>query len=297
MSATTELRSPRSDEAAAVAELFTTSWPDPVTESLIALVWSSPQIERELDSRVAEADHGSLVGYAEVELLGEDSRKLWVHVVGEPAAELTSWAEHRAAERVPTAARVFASAWSESEAVKRAFEARGFVLVRHSFRMAIDLPGADEPVWPEGIELRTFQPGDERAVYEVHQETFEDSWEHERTPYDEWAHWLLSPAFHVPDLWLLAEAGDELAGLALCWPDEAREHVGWVGILGVRRDWRRRGLGRALLLQAFAEFRGRGFRQVVLGVDAESLTGAHRLYESAGMRVVHRFDIYEKQVG
>jgi ribosomal protein S18 acetylase RimI-like enzyme len=69
-----------------------------------------------------------------------------------------------------------------------------------------------------------------------------------------------------------------------------------VGELGVLRPWRRRGLGRALLLQAFAAFRERGLGRAGLGVDAESLTGAHRLYESAGMRVSTRFDILEKVV-
>jgi ribosomal protein S18 acetylase RimI-like enzyme len=53
-------------------------------------------------------------------------------------------------------------------------------------------------------------------------------------------------------------------------------------------------LGRALLLHAFAELRRRGFRRAGLGVDAESLTGAHKLYESAGMHVEARFDVYEK---
>jgi ribosomal protein S18 acetylase RimI-like enzyme len=62
----------------------------------------------------------------------------------------------------------------------------------------------------------------------------------------------------------------------------------------VLRPWRRRGLGRALLLQAFAAFRERGLARAALGVDAESLTGANRLYESAGMHVAARFDIYEK---
>jgi ribosomal protein S18 acetylase RimI-like enzyme len=51
-----------------------------------------------------------------------------------------------------------------------------------------------------------------------------------------------------------------------------------------------------LLLQAFKEFRARGFREVGLGVDAASLTGATRLYESVGMRVTAQFDIYEKQL-
>ena len=55
-----------------------------------------------------------------------------------------------------------------------------------------------------------------------------------------------------------------------------------------------RGLGRALLLRAFQDFRARGFHEVGLGVDAASLTGATRLYESVGMRVTSQFDIYEK---
>jgi hypothetical protein len=44
----------------------------------------------------------------------------------------------------------------------------------------------------------------------------------------------------------------------------------------------------------FHEFHRRGFHGVGLGVDAESLTGANRLYENAGMRVYRRSDIYEK---
>jgi mycothiol synthase len=65
-------------------------------------------------------------------------------------------------------------------------------------------------------------------------------------------------------------------------------------VLGVRRRWRRRGLGLALLLQSFTDFRRRGATRVGLGVDAESPTGAVSLYEQAGMQVVRRNDAYEK---
>jgi mycothiol synthase len=75
-----------------------------------------------------------------------------------------------------------------------------------------------------------------------------------------------------------------------------RDGVGWVGILGVLRDWRRRGIGRALLLHSFDEFRRRGLPRAGLGVDAESLTGANRLYESVGMHVVRRLDFFDKQL-
>ena len=72
--------------------------------------------------------------------------------------------------------------------------------------------------------------------------------------------------------------------------------MGWVRSLFVRRPWRRRGLGMALLQNAFREFHERGERRVGLGVDAENLTGATRLYERAGMRVVETTIVYRKEL-
>jgi ribosomal protein S18 acetylase RimI-like enzyme len=66
----------------------------------------------------------------------------------------------------------------------------------------------------------------------------------------------------------------------------------------VRRPWRKRGLGLALLNHSFGEFYRRGYRRVGLGVDAQNLTGALRLYEKAGMRAdpARRFSVYEKEL-
>jgi ribosomal protein S18 acetylase RimI-like enzyme len=107
---------------------------------------------------------------------------------------------------------------------------------------------------------------------------------------------MMSYASFDPTLWFIVEADGEVAGVSLCKPHDAEEGVGWIRVLGVRRPWRRRGVGRALLLHSFHEFRRRGFHAVGLGVDAESLTGANRLYEQAGMRIVTQNDIYEKPV-
>ena len=52
----------------------------------------------------------------------------------------------------------------------------------------------------------------------------------------------------------------------------------------------------ALLLHTFGEFYRRGQPTVVLGVDAQNLTGALRLYERAGMHVSMRFTTYEKEL-
>ncbi|HVM70013.1 MAG TPA: GNAT family N-acetyltransferase, partial [Gaiellaceae bacterium] len=72
---------------------------------------------------------------------------------------------------------------------------------------------------------------------------------------------------------------------------------GHVSLLGVRRPWRRRGLGEALLLHSFAAFRAAGYRRGTLGVDASSPTGATRLYERVGMRVYRDTVFLERPVG
>jgi mycothiol synthase len=89
----------------------------------------------------------------------------------------------------------------------------------------------------------------------------------------------------------VAQDGDEVAGAALVYD---YGDIGYVDTLAVRRPWRRAGVGMALLQAAFGALYGRGQREVQLMVDAESLTGATRLYERAGMRVLFRDDAYQK---
>jgi mycothiol synthase len=72
--------------------------------------------------------------------------------------------------------------------------------------------------------------------------------------------------------------------------------MGWISSLGVVREWRRRGLGRALLQHAFAEFFRRGKWQVGLGVDSDNLTGATHLYRKAGMHINREFQTYELEL-
>ncbi len=96
-----------------------------------------------------------------------------------------------------------------------------------------------------------------------------------------------------PSLCFLALDGDQIAGFALCRP---YIDMGWVDELGVLRPWRRKGLGLALLHHAFHAFQARGFLRVGLGVDAQNLTGATRLYERAGMSPFRQWDIYQKEL-
>lgn len=278
------LRPPTEQDLEDVVRLMSLTWPEPVDEERVRLAWSDPRADLSRDARVAPGS------YAMVEDLG--AGRAWIDYHGALSQALLDWAEGRAGE---VGARVLAGGWSENRVLLGELERRSFRLVRHSLRMEIDLASPSrEASWPEGIAVRSFEPGDERTFHELEQETFADTWEPEDETYDEWAHWMLEAPTFAPELWFLAHEDGVPAGIAICHPQPKSEGLGWVRVLGVRRSWRRRGLGRALLLHAFAEFRRRGFARAGLGVDAESLTGAHRLYESVGMRVTSRFDIYER---
>ena len=281
------MRPPRLEDAPAVLAMVERYSPEPVDLVWIERAWTEPGLDLEADARLTDDA---------VVTVWDARGKAWLDLDGEPTPELLEWAENRAREKGLT--RALAGGWDRHESVKGLLKGAGYALIRHSWRMRVTLADVtEEPVWPDGITVRPFRPGDERTFYELHQETFEDHWEHnEPDPYDEWEHWMLQPPMFEPDMWFIAEEHGEAAAIEMNHPRPEMPGVGWVGILGVRRAWRRRGLGRALLLKAFQEFRDRGYEEAGLGVDAASVTGATRLYESVGMRVTAQFDIFEKQL-
>jgi len=208
---------------------------------------------------------------------------------------LVEWAEGRAHE-LSGQGRAQVSAEADDEELRAELESRGYELVRWFFEMEIDLEDdPPPPAWPEAISVRTFEPGDARAVYEADVEAFADHWEPLDAGFDEWGEYFLSSWNFDPRLWFLAEEDGELAGFSLC----ARRGgaTGYVSVLAVRRPWRRRGLGTALLLHSFRELRRHGCPQAALSVDGDNMTGAVRLYERAGMHVAQRTAMYWKDLG
>ncbi|HEY7347547.1 MAG TPA: GNAT family N-acetyltransferase [Ktedonobacterales bacterium] len=185
---------------------------------------------------------------------------------------------------------------AESAAARDLLETRGYELTRVYFRMRIDLEGTrPAPAWPEGISVRTCDGSleDIQRAYETVEEGFRDSWAHIPRSFEEWQRHMVRESFDA-SLWFLAQEGDKVAGAALCRRRD--DGSGWIEQLAVLRPWRKRGLGLALLRHAFTVFDQREIRRVGLGVDGQSLTGAQRLYERAGMRVTARIACYEKEL-
>jgi mycothiol synthase len=173
------------------------------------------------------------------------------------------------------------------------FERSGFEFARVFWKMGIGLEEPPAREVPEGIVLRPLDPGGERKVFDASEEAFRDHWDHVPHDYHEWRTWMIERDDFDPSVWLIAWDGDEIAAGAL---NSIEGEEGWVAVLFVRRPWRRRGLGLALLHASFREFRKRGLPRASLGVDAQNPTGATRLYERAGMHVVREERMYWKDV-
>jgi mycothiol synthase len=212
---------------------------------------------------------------------------------------LVAWGERWTRERMPQAqanARVVAQHYinSANEGARRLLEGSGYAPVRGIYVMETRLDEAPPlPHWPADISVRTFIPGkDERAAYEAVEDAFRDLWGRPRNPFERFVRETEKENFD-PSLWFLAVEGDEIAGLTLC---KTLAGEGWVDVVGVRRPWRNRGLGLALLRHAFSEYYRRGTHRISLSVDAESITGAPRLYGRAGMRVRESYIIHLKEL-
>jgi mycothiol synthase len=260
---------------------------------------TNSDLDVEENFRIALA-RDRIVGWVDLWDQNQAHERLFVDVRAHPRerevfATLLDWAEERGRTIAAGRAAVLrASAASDNEQLAAELDTRGFRVIRHFFTMEIDLEGEPPaPAWPEGVTVRTLRDGEEPAVYEASNEAFADHWDFHEGPYDEWRRFFVESSVFDPTLWFVAEDDGEIAGFAIC-RSERRPGTGHVNVLGVRRPWRRRGLGTALLLHAFSEFRRRGREKADLGVDAENLTGAVGLYERAGMSVAARFDSYEK---
>ncbi len=237
--------------------------------------------------RVLEQD-GRVVGYGDIVVSGET-------VAVELAAPghwdmFLEWAEDEARARGASLVRVFFPAGLEPAEV---LSARGYRLWRSAFTMQVDL-GERPPVapaLPPGIEARTYEPAATDALRAALNEAFAEDPFFDEATRSHFREFYLGARGFDPSLWLLAWDQGELAGFVLGLSERAAQtDLGWIESLGVRPRWRRQGLGEALLRMAIARLHDRGFRKVGLGVDAENVTGALRLYERVGMREVRRGD-------
>jgi GNAT superfamily N-acetyltransferase len=186
------------------------------------------------------------------------------------------------------ATRIHSWAVAADERAAALFTGRGYHEARRFWEMAVDLEGKlPEPA----AAIEPFREEDAVDFHAALEEAFEDHWEPHPESFETWWKRQRNRRNFDPSLWFVIRDGDEIVAVTR---NEMRTDAGYIGALGVRRAWRGRGYGRALLQHSFREFQRRGSNRVTLGVDAANPTGATQLYESVGMHVEAEEIVWEK---
>ncbi|MET9314473.1 mycothiol synthase [Kribbella sp. NPDC003505] len=144
-------------------------------------------------------------------------------------------------------------------------------------RTRADLP---EPVWPDGIDVRTFVPGqDDAAWLRVNAAAFADHPEQGSWTEADLTERLHQPWFDPNGFFLAVDSAGDVAGFH--WT-KVEEGVGEVYVVGVSPTHQGLGLGKALTLQGLHYLQStRNLDEIVLYVDGTN-TAARALYNSLG---------------
>jgi ribosomal protein S18 acetylase RimI-like enzyme len=261
------------------------------------------------DLRIGEVD-GRPVAYVRVDWRDENrgDRAFGIAPFRSPEAPagtfgaLIDWALARIAEVAPGIApsgrrAVLGTAtFGDDLEGAEALRARGFAEVRFGYEMIRptldDIP--DIPL-PAGVELRPFEAGHLRTIFEAEVAAFAGHW---GAGVDDgsdarWREFVEDPFNRRTDLWQIAWSGGAVVGCVRPFVNDVENAAlgvrrGWCENISTHAAWRGRGVASALICRALRALRDAGMSEAALGVDAMNETGALRLYEKMGFRAVSR---------
>ena len=177
---------------------------------------------------------------------------------------------------------------SLTETAEELFEQHGFTcrFAEDVLRRDLRQPLPDVQL-PPGIELAMWAPTLIDQFFAVYQAAFQErpgypSWSQEK-----WIAWLETDEDDFrPQFSLLACRGDLPVGFIIC-----ADH--WVTQMGVLPEWRKRGIGSALMTEALRGFQAAGCDHVLLDVNVNNFQ-ARELYARLGFEGVGRRGCYER---
>lgn len=264
-----------------------------------------PSVDKALDLQLWEDEEGILIGFGDLWITEPNEvidgfLSIYVHPEARSNGleiEIIEWADTRMREvkiarGFPVKLRTGARS-TQTERIQL-LENNGFTIDRYFFRMERNM---NEPIpeahFPNGFTLRCMEgEQDAKAWVDLHNNSFIDHWNFHPVTLEMLKHWLQESSYRS-NLDLLAVTDDD-SFVAQCYcyinlENNARteRNEGNVGILGVRRGFRKIGLGRAMLLSGLQRLKQAGVDTVRLGVDADNPNGALRLYESVGFQKVY----------
>ncbi len=289
----------RSVSAEYIAKVFATSLTncDPATDMLMA------EVGDKLVGYIRgwwEAESPSLYLYKHLAVLLPAWRRQGIGHV------LLNWMEGRlkniAAAHPPEASKFFqvsVSQFQENTAIL--LERAGYQPARYFFEMVRpsleDIP--DLPL-PDGLEVRPVTPDQYRAIWDSANGSGQEEWGSSEPTEAAYQEWLKDDLFQ-PSLWQIAwdtRTGNPVGHvLTYIHHEENRQFDrkrGYTEGVGVSREWRRRGLARALICRSLQAQKVAGMTESALVADSESTSGVTRLYESCGFQIIKRDTVYRK---
>jgi ribosomal protein S18 acetylase RimI-like enzyme len=208
---------------------------------------------------------------------------------------LLAWAEERMEalatelpDRPPTYRNTFT--WADDVGFEALLAANGWTARARGYEMVRpDLDDVPDVPLPDGFDIRPIRDDAGRGgVWEAVVDAFADHrGQAQKTEADRQR--FLEDDHQDPALWVIAFAGDEIAGGVLGVrdaepaPDGTRR--GLVDGVFTRAPFRRRGLARALVARSLALLREHGMTTAVLSVDGANPNQAMTLYESLGFEI------------
>jgi GNAT superfamily N-acetyltransferase len=248
-------------------------------------------------------------------------RMLFVHVVERGLPEragracsdlLVAWAVGQArkvgAARGLAVQQIDTGAYADAARQHRWLAAGGFTRVRTWWQMkrpvAPEEAGlVDDPVrWErDGVVVRLVDREDDgrpieadlRAVHDVLEMAFTDHFNSKPETFDEFLVRLRQDPGHRWDHWWLAEVDGQPAGALVGTESGSGSYVAYIGVVGLARG---RGVAKGLLRTVVADAAVRGRDNVALEVDANSSTGADRLYRGLGWETSYVTESWHRDV-
>jgi mycothiol synthase len=204
------------------------------------------------------------------------------------------------AELVDRAAEYRIAAAGSQEWKRAGFERAGFMAERHFFRMSAplgdDLP---EPTIADGFRIRPLEgEAEAEAWIATHNAGFADHYDPPAFSLDDKRTQMRAPGYFPAADLVLVDSADRFIGIGHNRIErlDAGVDKGWVQYVAVLPEYRKRGLGRALLLASMQALKAAGFNKAHLSADSENQSGALQLYTSAGFSIDNRMIVYMRAI-
>ncbi len=310
-------RSAETSDLPGIATLLDAVWADldqPIAHSAEELAEEFDSTATSLaDVMVCESDNGDLsaVGYTLL-LTGESLSRCYLFGGVHPEArhhgigtELIDHLIARASERLRalSSRRLVMRTHrpSTSTAAASILSARGFTVARYftdMHRSTTEPPTVD---LPDGYEIATWDNERAEELRELKNLAFSDHWGSTPSSVESWDETISSSPTRLDLSRTVSTANGEIVGLLLTRRHPSDDEIlgapyAWMDLIATHPAHRGRGIAAAMIADALRAYREEGISRAALEVDADSPTGAHRLYTNLGFEAWRQVETDEFEI-